>query len=411
MKIKVSENLQNLAKILGKKSDLYIVGGFVRDQLLGLPTGDVDLCGALTVTQIKNLLSKTNYEVKEISKKLGTAKIVCQDEKYEYSTFRKETYLNNGNHSPSEVEFIQDIKQDAKRRDFTVNCLYYNINKNQIIDFYNGIQDIKKRKIRCIETPQIVFKNDGLRILRMIRQASQLNFKIASETYHYAKKMIHMLEDISCHRKFEELNLVLDIKNKYNFINPYFMKGLRLFNKLGIWKYYFKELTNVKYSMVKRVSSNNRLTGLIIDIVDTVNPDCVSYYLEQELYNIGEPKIKTAKLIEIVCGFYDALNLKNNKDYFFMYFKVFGDILPVLERKAPLVARKYNFFYKYIIKYKVPVRIKDLKINGNDIKQNYPQIPQKKYSYILTDLLNKVFRAEIDNNKECLIEEVKNYDY
>ena len=411
MKIKVSQNLQKLAKILGKKSDLYVVGGYVRDQLLSLPTGDVDLCGALTVNEIKTLLNKSKFDVKDVSKKLGTAKIICENETYEYSTLRREIYKDDGSHTPETVEFIKDIKEDAKRRDFTANCLYYNINKNEIIDFYGGIKDIKNKKIRCIETPQFVFKNDGVRLLRMIRQASQLRFNISGETYHYAKKMVCKLENISLHRKFEELNLVLDIKNKYNFINPSYMKGLKLFNKLGIWKYYFDDVHHIKYKMIKRVDSKSRFVGLLIDLVNTVKPDCISYYLEQKLNSIGETKNKTTKEIEIVCGFYDALNLQNNKDYFFKYFNYFKYILPILERKAPFIARKYNFFFKYINKYKVPVQIKDLKISGADIKLNYPKIPQKKYNYILADLLNKVFRAEIDNNKECLIAEVKNYDY
>ena len=412
MNFELSNNLTKLAKIFEKKADLYIVGGFVRDKLLSLKTQDIDLCSSLTITQIQSLLNNTKYILKEANKKLGTVKICCEHEVWDYSTFRKETYLNNGSHNPVEVEFIKSVQEDAKRRDFTVNAIYYNINKQEIIDFYNGLNDIKKRRLRCIETPQFVFKNDGERILRMVRQASQLNFSITADTLHVAKKMSNNLCDISNKRKFDELMKILDLKNRYIIFARSHVKGLRLFNKLGLWKYYFEDVNHVKYSMVKKADNQNRFIGLLIDLVNTKKPDCVSYFLENHLgeKGLGLSKNKIAKDIEVVCGYFDAKNLVNNKDYFFTYFNSFDQISKLLEKSSILVFNKYNFFYKYIVKYKIPVQIKDLKINGNDIKQNYPKIPEKRYKYILTDLLNKVFRAEIDNNKQCLIDEVKTYD-
>ena len=412
MKINISENLQKLAKIFGKKTDLYVVGGYIRDQLLGLKTNDIDLCSSLTITQIQTLLIGSKYTMKETNKKLGTAKICCEDEIWEYSTFRKEVYADDGSHSPIQVEFIKSVQQDAQRRDFTVNSIYYNINKQEILDFYNGTEDIKKRKIKCIETPEFVFNNDGLRILRMIRQASLLNFSIDKETFQCAKKRVYLIKDISNQRKLSELELILNSKNKYIFIKKCYVKALKQFNNLGIWKYYFENINFIKYNTVKKVNSNNRFAGLLIDIVKTVKPDCISYYLEQlvGVNGLNIPKVRANKEIEVVCGYFDALNLLNNKDYFFTYFNAFARISEILEKSAPFVHRKYNFFYKYIIRYKVPIQIKDLKINGNDIKLNYPKIPQKKYNYILTDLLNKVFRAELDNHKECLLAEVKEYD-
>ena len=412
MDFELSSHLEKLAKIFGKKTDLYIVGGFVRDKILGLKTQDIDLCSSLTITQVQTLLKDTNYILKEPNKKTGTVKICCEHEVWDYSTFRKENYLNNGSHTPYEVEFVKTPSEDSKRRDFTVNSIYYNINKKEILDFYNGINDIKKRVIRCIETPYYVLKNDGVRILRMIRQATQLNFTISKDTLHYAKKMCDNLKEISNHRKFDELIKILDLDNRYIIFYKSFVKGLKLFNKLGLWKFYFENVAKIKYKMVKKADRENRFTGLLIDLVNTTKPDCISYYLQNCLMQkgIGLSKNKITKDIEVVCGYFDAKNLLNNKEYFFTYFDSFPRISKLLEKSSLLVFNKYNFFYNYIVKYKVPVRIKDLKINGSDIKQNYPKISEKRYKYILTDLLNKVFRAEIDNNKQCLIDEVKTYD-
>lgn len=409
MKIDIPSNLQKLAKIFSKKTDLFIVGGYIRDKILGLESEDIDVCGALTVLQLQKLLASTKYTLKDMNKKLGTAKIVCDNEIYEYSTFRNEIYSQNGSHSPVQVEFIRSVKQDSKRRDFTVNCIYYNINKDEILDFYNGLEDIKRKKIRCIEDANLVFANDGLRILRMVRQASQLNFNISTDTLLVAKRLNFKLYDISNQRKLDELLLMLGA-TKNNKRKPNIKKGLSLFNYLGLWKFYFDDVDFVKYKIVKKLERDQRFIGLLIDLIYSTKPDCISYYLEHLLANLGLPKTKISKDIEVVCGYFDALNMLNNKDYFFRYFTSFEHIAKILEKSSPFVYRKYNFFYKYIIKYKVPIQIKDLKINGNDIKSKCPKIAEKKYKYILTDLLNKVFRAELDNDKDCLINEVKKYE-
>jgi len=410
MKINVSENLQKLAKIFGKKTNLYVVGGFVRDQILGLETSDIDVCSSLTVTRVQKMLENTKFCIKDVNKRLGSAKICIEDEVYDYCCFRSETYPDDGSHTPIEVQFVKDIKLDAKRRDFTMNCVYYDITNQKILDFYNGVKDIKRKKIRCVEDPFTVFQNDGLRILRMIRQAGQLNFSVAKDTLACAKRMTFMLEDISAARKTDELTLLLESKYKRN--KKSFLKGLKLFNRLGIWKYYFENLEYVKYNIVKKVEIQNRFAGLLIDIIGSLNPDCVSYFLENSLgqNGLGLSKQKVSKDIEIVCGYFDAYNLLNNKDYFFKYYNSFPQIAKILEKGSSYVYRKYNFFYKYINKYKVPIQIKDLKINGNDIKVNFPKIEEKRYKFILTDLLNKVFRAQLDNNKQCLLAEVKKYE-
>ncbi len=410
MKINISENLQKLAKIFGRKTNLYVVGGFVRDQILGLETTDIDICSSLTVTRVQKMLENSKFCIKDVNKRLGSAKICIEDEVYDYCCFRSETYPDDGSHTPVDVEFVKDIKLDAKRRDFTMNCVYYDITNQKIIDFYNGVKDIKRKKIRCVENPFTVFQNDGLRILRMIRQAGQLNFSVAKDTLACAKRMTFMLQDISATRKTDELMLLLESKYKRN--KKSFLKGLKLFNRLGIWKYYFENLEYVKYNIVKKVDIQNRFAGLLIDIINSLNPDCVSYFLENSLgqNGLGLSKQKVSKDIEIVCGYFDAYNLLNNKDYFFKYYNSFPQIAKILEKGSGYLYRKYNFFYKYINKYKVPIQIKDLKINGNDIKANFPKIEEKRYKFILTDLLNKVFRAQVDNNKQCLLAEVKKYE-
>ena len=179
MEIFVSENLISLAKELSKP--LYIVGGRVRDEIIGLKNDDVDICSASRTEEIESVCKKLKFKCDIINKKLGTILIRPNDNEYfEFTTFRKESYTKG--HTPSEVDFVEDIEVDASRRDFTVNSIYYNVLTKEIFDPYNGISDIQKKIIRCIETPEKVFKDDGVRILRMIRFACSLGFKIEKKT-------------------------------------------------------------------------------------------------------------------------------------------------------------------------------------------------------------------------------------
>jgi hypothetical protein len=410
MKIKVSESLENFAKLVSKKADMFVVGGYVRNYLLGISNSDVDLASRLTTQELIKLTQNTPYTVKEKNKQLGTCTITIGAEVWEHSTFRKEKYPNDGSHKPSKVTFITDMREDAKRRDFTVNAIYYNIIKDEIVDIYSGLYDLKKRRIRAIETPDYVFENDGLRILRMIRQACELNFKIQRETYLKAKQRVYRLKDISGTRKAYELDRILNSSNKFlpSKQNAH-MRGLKMLNMMDIWPSFFAGVTHINYSLVKKTSQQNRLIGLLIDLINTINPDCVSYYLE---YALGKDGLNFSKaeqkdIIFIVSGYFDALNGLNNKMFFYNYYPYFERVGEILQKKSIFKYRKYNFYYKYINKFKIPTGLKDLKISGQDLKEHFPSLPQKKYSAVLFDVFNLVFDGKVKNEKELLLQEVK----
>lgn len=412
MKIVVSENLVELARKLRRYAPLYVVGGYVRNSLMGISAGDVDLASKISPEKLENILKGSKFEVKERNKKLGTMLIRCDNELWEYSTFRKDNYDFGGKHVPKTVDFVEDIREDARRRDFTINAIYYDINKDEIIDIYSGIYDLQKRIIRTVETPSYVFENDGLRILRMIRFACELGFKIDRQTFLMAKKMAYRLRDITGTRKFQELTKILNSPTKYSVSKKdAHMTGLNLINYLGLWPLMFVHVSRVKYKMVKKVADGDRFVGLLVDIVNSINPDCIEYYLKfllgQEAFSLNRYSIENN--IKIVCGYFDALNKMQNKKYFFKYYDYFGKIKELLRLKSKFLYSKYYFFENYIKKHKLPIHIKELKINGEDIKKNFPDFPQRKYSALLYDIFDKVFDGIIPNEKQALLKEVKEY--
>lgn len=411
MKDHITPNLLKLARLFKKKGELYIVGGYVRNALLGIYETDIDLASKLTNDEVKEVLFGTKYEVKETSKKLGTLVISLGEEKWEHTTFRKEEYAEGGEHVPSNVEFITDIREDAKRRDFTVNAIYYNILKDKFVDFYDGIRDVKRKLIRAVETPAYVFENDGLRILRMVRIASELGFSIQGETMVTAYEMRENLNDISGARKFAELNLILNSPKRYKVSKPNsYSFGLQVFNMLRLWKYYNSPVLRVRFNLVKKVKPEARFVALLIDIISSSkykkedHAELVNQLLGR--FGLCFPETKIEYYRHIVCGYYDALAKTENKEYFIEYFEDFAIISELLEKKSKKIYKKYDFFYNYLKNNKIPIRLKDLKINGLDIKTKYPKIKDKYYKVILTELLSKVFDGTIRNEKELLLEEV-----
>ena len=409
-KIIVSENLERLALKLKNRADLFVVGGYVRNAIMGIYQTDIDLASEIPPEELKKLLKYSDFKVIDKSKKLGTVLIKIDDEEYEHTTFRKEEYDGTGKHQPQEAIFVDDIREDAKRRDFACNCVYYNLTQRRFVDIYSGTYDISKKLIKCVETPSYVFENDGLRILRMVRQSAELNFKIDKLTYNTARSMTYRLKDISGQRKLNELKLILYADQKYSVSKPKaHLKALNMFNDLRLFPLFYVPCDRVKLTMTKSVKSEDRFIALLIDIVNAVNPDCVEYYLQDLLGSKGLCMGSKAsdEYIKVVCGYFDALNRRNNKEYFFKYFDSFNVIREYLKYTNKKLHEKYNFFYRYILNQKIPVRVKDLNIDGNDIKKALPKLEDKKISKILKHLLDEVFENEIVNEKAELIKEVK----
>ncbi len=410
--IVVPENLEKLAQKLKKKAELFIVGGYVRNSLLGIGGTDIDIASRLTPTDLKELLKDTPYVVADKNSRLGTVTIKIGDEIYEHTTFRTEVYDNTGRHTPIKVTFVDDLRQDAKRRDFTVNSIYFSITRKKIIDIYSGLYDLEKRRLRTIETPDFVFNSDGLRILRMVRIACELGFKIEKNTYKTAKKMAYRIKDITGTRKQQELFRILFCDKKYPISKKRaHIKALELLNNLNIFSSMYSTVPKIKLRLVKKVQ-NLRLEALLVDMINTIDPDCVEYYLE---YMLGEKGFNFSEknkqyLINIVCGYFDAINRLNNRDYFIKYYNNFDNIGKLIAKDNIFLFNKYNFFYKYINNYHIPISVKDLKVSANDIKKYLPKLDSKYYGELLNSLLVRVFDGEVENDRDKLILEIKNYD-
>ena len=188
----------------------YIVGGFVRDYVLGINSKDVDIATSATPKEIMEMFPNSVLPKEEY----GSVTLYLKNERYEITTFRKEIkYINN--RKPIEIEYIGSLLEDLKRRDFRMNTLC--IDKHgKVLDFYDGKKDIENKTINTVGNSYNKFAQDSLRILRAIRFATSLNFKLSDEVKQAIIDNKHLLKTLSYSRKKQELDKIfLDNNARY----------------------------------------------------------------------------------------------------------------------------------------------------------------------------------------------------
>lgn len=404
MFIDISQNLKNLAKYFPE--NLYVVGGYVRNKLLKIDNSDVDLASSVDIEEVEKRLEGSPYSVRVKNQKCGTIVISRGIEKYEYTAFRKDIYSENGSHTPISIQSTQHIEEDAARRDFTINSIYYNINRDEVFDLYHGIIDLNDGIIRCNLDPEEVLRYDGERILRMVRIAGELDFKIDKDTLSAAKKFNHNLGQITGARKFVEIEKILYCDKRYRLNSGSLKRALSLLNVLGVWKYFELNISKIKYDMVFK--AEDRFLGLLIDIVNTQKPKCLEAFLDTLLKcQFGISQALSNKIFIFLAGYYDALGGMKNKEYFLKYYEDWAGIYALLGCKSKRIQSKYHFFYQYIIEHGLSIQVSDLRIDERDIKKCFKNIDKRSYKKILQNLLSKVFDGKIANQKEELLAEIE----
>ena len=154
--------------------EAYVVGGMVRNSLMGIETGDIDITTNALPQQTKAVFD--GYNVIETGIQHGTVTVIIDSTPVEITTYRTESGYSDNRH-PDSVNFTTSLMEDCSRRDFTVNAICYNPQKG-IVDYFGGTKDIESRTIRCVGDPDTRFKEEALRKLRAVKFASVLKFEI-----------------------------------------------------------------------------------------------------------------------------------------------------------------------------------------------------------------------------------------
>ena len=186
----------------------YIVGGYVRDVLLDIESNDIDITTNATPKQIMELFNDSCLPNEDY----GSVIIEKKGYRFEITTFRKEIGYNDNRH-PAEVKYIDELYPDLLRRDFVINTICMDSN-GDIVDYLNGREDLENKVIRTVDDAYKSFSDDALRILRAIRFATILDFKLSDEVVDASKKTKNLVRNLSYYRKKSELDKIFTSSNR-----------------------------------------------------------------------------------------------------------------------------------------------------------------------------------------------------
>lgn len=307
MKLTIPVNAEKILRVLEKQGfEAFIVGGCVRDSILGRRPDDWDITTSARPERVKALFRRTV----DTGLKHGTVTVLMDKESYEVTTYRIDGEYEDGRH-PKEVAFTASLEEDLKRRDFTINAMAYHPDRG-LVDLFHGMDDIRAEIIRCVGNPLERFGEDALRILRAVRFSAQLGFSIEEKTRKGIEKLAPNLKLVSAERIQTELVKLLVSPHPDYFLTAY---------ETGITRQFLPEF-DACMETGQNTPHHYLPVGMhTLQSLLNIRPDKV-LRLTMLLHDIGKPAVKKTD--------------ENGRDHF----KMHG---PAGEKMASAILRRLKF--------------------------------------------------------------------
>ena len=447
-KYKIPNEVRKVSSVLSSaKFENYLVGGCVRDLILGKNPKDWDITTSATPEEIVSLFEHTFYE-----NSFGTVGVVNDETKeenlkvVEVTPYRSESGYSDFRH-PDKVVWAKTLEEDLKRRDFTINALAYDLEKESLIDLFDGQAGIKNKLIRTVGSPDERFGEDALRMLRSLRLASELGFAIESETLSSIEKNKNLLENISKERVRDEFvkiimsdapSVALGFATQLQmlkYISPELEKGVGMEqNKSHIYTVWEHLIRSLDYSAEKKFPLHVRLAVLLHDIAKphtrkSIDGEWTFYGHEvvgskiakNILTDLKFPKEIIEKVVKLVRWhmFFSETETITLSAVRRIVRNVGPELIwDLMDVRAcdrtgmgrPKVTtyrlRKYHSMIEEVMRD--PISVKQLSINGKDIMEITSKPAGPHIGHILEILLSEVLENPKNNDRKYLEERVLN---
>jgi tRNA nucleotidyltransferase/poly(A) polymerase len=438
------KSVQEILKKFEKAGyEIYIVGGAVRDVLMGRSTNDWDFTTNATPEEILEVIPGGLY-----NNKFGTVFTDNPDDPerpHEITTFRKEEGYSDSRH-PDKVVWGKTLEEDLSRRDFTIDAIAFDQNL-KVIDPFTGQDDINKKTIRAVGEANERFSEDALRMMRAVRIAAQLGFIIEEKTFEAIKKNAPLIQKIAKERVKDELFKLLASNNPYEGIVLFKSSGLmaeilpEMEKCFGVeqkspGRHHVYDVGTHLFMSLKFCKSEDPVTRFATLIHDIGKPQTykkldtgvITFYNHEMVStkiaeNIAErlrfSRKETDKFIALVRWHQFTVDEHQTDSAIRRILRNVGlenmdDMLALrvadrLGGGARETSWRLEEFKKRLIEVqKQPFSVRDLKIDGNDVMKELKLKPGPEVGKILEDLFEKVVNKEIENERKSLLESIKN---
>ena len=419
--------------------EAYAVGGCIRDSILLREPSDWDITTSASPYQVKELFRRTL----DTGIKHGTVTVMLDKEGFEVTTYRIDGEYEDGRH-PKEVTFTRNLTEDLKRRDFTINAMAYN-EKDGLVDIFGGLEDIRRRTVRCVGNPLERFSEDALRMMRAVRFSAQLGYRIEEETSNAIRVLASDLKKISAERIQTELVKLLTSPHPDN---------LRMAYETGITKVVLPEFdlcmiteqknphhcyTVGEHTLVAMQAVRaDKVLRLAMLFHDMGKPLCVTTDEEGIDHFHGHPSASeeiagnvlhrlkfdndTIYMVKKLVKYHDQYIEPQPKNVRRAIRKMGEDVFPLLlEVKEADVQAQSDFLrekkeknlkdvrdvYQRILEENQCVSLKTLAINGKDLIDQAGMKPGKELGEVLNELLDLVTEDPARNTREYLLKAAK----
>ena len=443
IKINLPDDVQEIMSVIKEYGAAsYVVGGCVRDSILGREPHDWDICTPALPCELLVEFEEKGYRVIPTGLQHGTITVHFNGNNYEITTFRRDGEYSDGRH-PDNVEFTSDLIYDLERRDFTINAMAYNPEEG-LIDPYCGYEDIQDRRIRCVGNPDDRFQEDGLRILRALRFSCQLNFVIDETTGRAMLDNKELISNVSMERINTEFIKIINAEYVFSFpfysynkiISQFIPEVVPMvsFDQHNPYHYLDVFAHSCQVLTICRIYNADLITKLAAFFHDIGKPHCYQDSENGVRHYKGHGKVSAdmtdkimrrlkfdndtrEKVVQLIY-YHDATFEVGNK-YIRRWLNKIGveqfkrllvlrraDIMGHSELQRDEKIEKLNAVEKCletVLEDKPVFSIKDLEIDGKDVMKYMLMDECPEVGYWLNHILNMVIDGQMQNNREELI--------
>jgi tRNA nucleotidyltransferase (CCA-adding enzyme) len=397
MKIQLPENVSNIIqKLIEYGYEAYAVGGCVRDSIISRVPGDWDITTSATPMEVKKIFRRTI----DTGIEHGTVTVMFGKEGYEVTTYRIDGEYEDGRH-PESVEFTTSLREDLRRRDFTINAMAYN-DETGLVDMFDGIGDIERKIIRCVGNPEERFSEDALRMLRAVRFSAQLGYVIEDGTAAAIRKLAGTIAKISKERIHTELNKILlsdnpdyVVKAKELGITDVVLQIMDKIQNVDVATSHMERLPkdiSMRYGALFCQAGEDATRKMLKELkLDNNTIDTASKLVALHGLELAEDEVTVRRQASGIGESMYGLLLAFEQ----AYYEVSGD------KRQEELTKSVRCIYDRILERKDPLTIKDLAVTGGDLIKAGMN-PGKEMGETLKRMLEDVIEHPEHNEKEYL---------